>query len=86
MGVRRMGPDSFQCAHRQDKGQCTQTEAQEVPPEHEEELFPSEDDRALEQTAQGGCGVSFSGNIQDLPGQGPLQPSVCDPSSAGGLD
>jgi len=40
----------------------------------------------LEQFAQGGCGVSFSGDIQDLPGQGPVQPAVGDPASAGGLD
>jgi len=42
--------------------------------------------KALEQVAQGGCGVSFSRDIQDLPGQGPLQPAVGDPASAGGLD
>ena len=63
-----------------------QTEAQEVPSEHEEELLPSEGDGALEQAAQGGCGVSFSGDIQDPPGQGPVQPAVGDPASAGGLD
>jgi len=33
-----------------------------------------------------GCGVSFSGDIQDPPGQGPVQPAVGDPASAGGLD
>ena len=36
--------------------------------------------------AQGGCGVSFSGDIQDPPGQGPVQPAVGDPAWAGGLD
>ena len=36
--------------------------------------------------AQGGCGVSFSGDIQDPPGQGPLQRTVGNPASAGGLD
>jgi len=56
------------------------------PSEHEEELLHSEGDAALEQAAQGGCGVSFSGDIQDLPGQGPVQPAVGDPALAGGLD
>ena len=66
------------------QGQRAQTEAWEVPSEHEEELLPSEGDGALEQAAQGGCGVSFS--IQDPPGQGPVQPAVGDPASAGCLD
>jgi len=43
------------------KGHWAQTEAQEVPSEHEEEFLPSEGDGALSQAAQGGCGVSFSG-------------------------
>jgi len=50
----------------------------------EEELLPSEGDRALEQAAQGGCGVSCSGDIPDPPGQGPVQTAVGDPASAGG--
>jgi len=52
--------------------------------EHEEELLPSEGDGALAQAAQGGCEVSFSGDIQDPPGQGSLQPTVGDAASAGG--
>jgi len=67
-------------------GQRAQTEAWEVPAEHEEELLPSEGAGALEQAAKGGCGVSFSGDTQDPPGQGPVQPALGDPASAGGLD
>ena len=65
---------------------CLRTEAEEVPSEHEEELLPSEGDGALAQAAQGGCGVSFSGDIPDPPRQGPVQPALGDPASAGGLD
>jgi len=43
-------------------------------------------DGALEQATQGGCGVSFSGDIQDPSGQGPVQPAVGDPALAGRLD
>jgi len=38
------------------------------------------------QNGRGWKGVSFSGDIQDPPGQGPVQPAVGDPASAGGLD
>jgi len=81
-----LGQTLFSRAQRQHKGQRAQTEAQVVPAEDEEELLHSEGDGALEQVAQGGCGVSFSGDIQDPPGQGPVQSAVGDPASAGGLD
>jgi len=80
------GQTPFSGAQRQDKGQRAQTEAEEVPPEHEEELLPSEGDGALAQAAKGGCEVSFSGDIQDPPGCGPVQPALGDRASAGGLD
>ena len=52
--------------------------------EFEEELLPSEGDGALAQAAQGGCGVSFSGDIPDPPGRGAVQPALGDPAWAGG--
>ena len=77
------GQTLFSGAQWQDKGQWAQTEAREVP-SHEEELLHCEGDRALEQAAQGGCGFSFSGDIQDPPEWGPMQPAVGDPASAEG--
>ena len=78
------GRTHFSGAQQQDKGQWAQTEAQEVSSEHEEEFLPSEGDGALEQAAQGGCGVSSG--VQDPSGQGPVQPAVGEPALAGGLD
>jgi len=83
---RGWGQTLFSGAQRQDKGQWAQTEAEEVPSEHEEELLPSEGDGALAQVAQGGCGVFFSGDIPALPGRGAVQPALGDPASAAGLD
>ena len=80
------GQTLFSGAQWQDKGQWAQTEAQEVPSEREEELLPSEGDGALDQAAQAGCGVSFSGDVQDPPARGAVQPAVGDPAFAGGLD
>jgi len=86
VGVKRVGPDCFQWCPATGQGQWAQTEAQEVPSEDEEELLPSEGDGALVEVAQGGCGVSFFGDIQDPPGQGPVQPAAGDPALAAGLD
>jgi len=54
----------------------------EVLSEHEEELFHYEGDGALEQVAQRGCGFCCSGDIQDSPQQGPVQPALGDNYSA----
>jgi len=55
-------------AQQHDKRQWVQTGTQEIPSEHEEELLYCQDDGALEQAAERGCGVSLSGNTPDLPG------------------
>jgi len=85
-GCQEDGARPFSGVQRQDKGQRAQIEAEEVLSEHEEELLHSEGDRALAQAAQGGCGFSFSGDTQTLPGQGPVQPAVGDLALAGRLD
>ena len=51
---------------------------------HQPPVEKSRMHRALAQAAQGGCGVSFSGDIQAPPGPGPVQPAVGDPAWAGG--
>ena len=82
---RGWGQTLFSDAQQQDNGQWAQTEAEEVPSEDEEELLHSESDATLEQAAQRGCGVSLSGDIQDPPRCGPVQPAVGDPALAGRL-
>ncbi|GAB0179789.1 mitochondrial enolase superfamily member 1 [Grus japonensis] len=53
--------------------------------QHEEKLH-CEGERALEWVAQRGCGVSFSGDIQNPPGRDPVQPALSDAALAGRLD
>ena len=60
-------------------------QTQEVPSEQEEELLYFEGDRALEKAAQSGCGFSFSGDIRNLPGRGPVQPALGDSALAEGI-
>ena len=57
------------------KGQQAETEMQEVPYKHKEELLYCKGGRAVEQAAQRECGV-FSSDIYSLPGLFPVQPTV----------
>ena len=82
---RGWGQTLFSGAQQQHKGQWAQTEAQEVPAECEEKFLYVGGDRALEQAAQRGCGFS-SGDTQDPPGWGPVQPAVGDTALAGVSD
>lgn len=58
---------------------------QEVPLQQEEKLLHWEGERALEQAAQTGGGVSFYGDFQTPPGCVPVQPALGDPALVGGL-
>lgn len=49
----------------ENKRQQAEPDAQAVPPEQEKELFYCAGDHALEQTAQKGCAVPLTGDIQD---------------------
>ena len=84
VGIRRMGPDSFQWCPA--TGQGSTGTNWSIRSEPEEELLHSEDDRALEQVAQRGCGFSFSGDIQNLPECGGVQPALGDPCFGRGLE
>ena len=80
---RGRGQALFSGARWQDKGQWAQTATQEFPPECEEKLVYPDGDRALEQAAQRGWGVSAE-DIQNKPGQDPVQLALDEPDLAGG--
>ena len=73
----------FSCAQRQDEGQQAQSETH-ILAEYDKTFLDSEHDRELEQVVQRGCGVSFSGDIQNLPGRDPVQCVLGDPAWQGG--
>lgn len=53
--------------------------------EHQETLFYCQGDRAREQVAQRGGGVSICGDFQNLMGHSPEQPALAGPAWAGEL-
>lgn len=60
---------------------------QKVLYKHKENLLRCEGDRALGQAAQGACGASCSGDIQDPFGHFPAQPAIGNlPQQGVGLD
>ena len=79
-----MGPDSSQRCPATGQG-ATGTEWNTGSSIAMDKLLHSEGDRALEQVAQRGCGVS-SGDIQNPPGRAPVQPALGDLALAMGLD
>ena len=79
-----MGPGSCQCCAATGQGEMSKNWNTASPNKRAEELIYCEGDRALQQTAQTGCRVSFSGDIQDLPGCSPPQPTVGNLLLAGG--
>ena len=58
------------------KRQWAETYAKEVSRECDAELLYCVGDCAMEQTAQRGCGVSLTGDIQELSGCSPVQFSL----------
>ncbi|KAJ7426176.1 hypothetical protein WISP_18140 [Willisornis vidua] len=63
-------------AKQKDKRQQAEIGAQKVPPEYEKELLYCASDQALEQASQSGCGVSLTGDVQELSGCNPVQPAL----------
>lgn len=67
--------------NEKNEGQWVQTATLEASYKHEEEFLYCEGDRALDQAAQKGDGVSFCGDIPNTPGCFPVEPTAL----AGGL-
>ena len=73
-------------AQGQDQRQWAQTEAQEVPSEHQGTLSYCQGDRVLAWVAQSGGGVCILGDTQRPSGHGPGQLGLGGPTWAGGSD
>jgi len=72
-GCKVDGARIFSGTQWQDNGQRAQTGTQEVPSEREVKVLYFEGHGPLQLAAQTGCGVSFSGETQNLPGHFPVQ-------------
>lgn len=71
-----MGTDPSVVPKQQDEGQWPQRGPQEAPAEYEEKCLYFVGDRALQQGAQRGCGVSCPGEIQKPSGHNLVQPGM----------
>ena len=76
VGDRGIWPISFQWFVGTGQGAMAKNGSHEVLHQHVKELLHGKGDGALEQAAQGGCAVSFSGDIQGPSGCLPGQPAV----------
>lgn len=77
---------ALSAAREQDKREQIETDTQEVPPEHEQELIYCVGDQTQEQIAQRGWGVSPKGDIQEPSGHNPVPRALGWPYLAKGLD
>ena len=73
-------PGSFQRCPVTGQEAMGTNEMQVVPSEHEKTLFYSEDDQAVAQVAQRGCGVCSFRDMLNRTGHGPAQPDLGDPA------
>ena len=82
-GVKRTRPTSCQRSVGTEEGETAINWSTGSSAPKSKELLHNEDDGALAQAAQGGCGFSLSGDIPHPPGRPPVQPAVGSPFCRG---